>query len=312
MNRLGAVSPEAPLPLEQRIRERIRSFDIPALLELLARMGYGEADIEYRSHRTNVHQGHLVHDIQFLPPPRKRVVLTVNVGLLSIQSLLPSFLLQALERQDTDRMERFLGYFDHLLLRARFSGLHPERDASLMPGWEGTALHRLRLLRPTCPSTLHWLFSRIYPEAEISVRREVRRQQVSTTHMRLGTTTLGDSNSMGGFAYVPTGALEVAIHSNEPWCGTGTPWAVEAPRRLHTRVLPLLSEHSLLLTVLLVLRDHESHARIEKDSYLAYDPLVFGEDDSQHTVLFTGDTARYTSAGPEEPGPEVRSTGRFS
>jgi hypothetical protein len=306
MSTLGVVSPEGPPPLEQRIRERIRSFDLPALLELLARMGYGEADIEYRSHRTNVHQGHLVHDIQFLPPPRKRVVLTVNVGLLSVQSLLPSFLLQALERQDNERMERFLGYFDHLLLRARVAGLHPERDESLMPGWEGTALHRLRLLRPTSPSTLHWLFSRLYPEAEISVRREVRRQQVSATQLRLGATALGDSASMGGFAYVPTGGVEVAIHCDEPWCGTGTPWAVEAPRRLHTRLLPVLSEQTLLLTVLLVLRDHESHARIEDDSFLAYDPLVFGEDDAQRIVLFSGDTARYK---PVEPGPDVRRAG---
>lgn len=303
---VSVVSPDGPKPLEQRIRERIRAFDIPALLELLSRMGYGAADIEYRSHRTQVHQGHLVHDIQFLPPPRKRVIVTVNVGLLSVQSLLPSFLLQALEQQQNDRLELFLGYFDHLLLHARFSGLHPERDSTLMPGWGETAPHRLRLLRPTCPSTLHWLFAHVFPEAEISVRREVRRQQVASTQLRLGTTSLGDSTSMGGFAYVPTGAIEVRIHCNEPWTGTGTPWAKEAPRRLYERLLPFLSEQSLSLTVLLLLRDHESFARVEDDSFLGYDPLVFGEDDAQRIVLFSGDTARYKPVEPDAPEPRNR------
>ncbi|QRK06971.1 hypothetical protein JQX13_44085 [Archangium violaceum] len=308
MGTLSAVSPNGQPPLEQRIRERIRSFDIPALLEQLARMGYRAADIEYRSQRTNVHQGHLVHDIQFLPPPNRRAVITVNVGLLSVQSLLPSFLLQALERQDNDRMELFLGYFDHLLLHARFAGLHPERDASLLPGWGETARHRLLLLRPNSPSTLHWLFSSVYPEAEISVRRELRRQQVPSTNLRLGTTTLGDTTSMGGFAYVPTGGMEVSIHCDEPWCGTGVPWSKEAPRRLFTRILPLLSERSLLLTTVLVLRDYESYARIEDDSYVGYDPLVFGED-VRHVVLFSDDTARYKPVDPNEPGPEIRRAG---
>ncbi len=59
-------------PLEQRLRERIRGFDIPALLDVLAASGYGDAEIEYRGHRTTVHQSHLVHDIEFIHQPRKR------------------------------------------------------------------------------------------------------------------------------------------------------------------------------------------------------------------------------------------------
>ena len=64
-----------------------------------------------------------------------------------------------MERLEHDALESFLGYFDHVLLRARVASLFPERDAALLPGWEGNARHRLGLLRPTCPSTLHWLFA---------------------------------------------------------------------------------------------------------------------------------------------------------
>lgn len=280
--------------LEQHIRERIRDFDIPGLLALLAREGYGESDIEYRSHRTLVHQSHLVHDIQFLQQPR-RVVLTVNLGLLSVQSPLPAFFLQTLEQMEpleTEPMERFLGYFDHELLRARFAGLYPEQSSTLLPGWESATQSRLSLLSITSPSTLHWLFSRAFPEAEVSVRREVHVQPVATRGAQLSATALGDSTALGGFASVPTGGLEVALFFNESQCGTGIAWAREAPHRLFQRVLPLLAEASLPLTVRMVLRDQSAPARLLGDSHLGYAPLAGADGLHQNVLLFRGDTAR--------------------
>jgi hypothetical protein len=285
--------------LEQRLRERIRHFDMPALLALLAQEGYGENDIEYRSHRTLVHQGHLVHDIQFLQVPRRRVILTVNLGLLGVQSPLPAFLLQTMEQLDpleTERMERFLGYFDHELLRARFAGLYPERNAALLPGWENAAQSRLSLLSLTSPSTLHWLFSQTFPEAEVSVRREVQVQPVATRGSQLSATTLGDSTALGGFASVPTGGLEVALFFNESHCGTGTPWALEAPHRLSQRVLPLLGQTALPMTVRMVLRDQSAPARLQQDSYLGYAPLADAENCQQQFLLFRGKTSHVSAS----------------
>ncbi|MCY1075151.1 hypothetical protein [Archangium lansingense] len=304
--------------LEERIRERIHLFDIPALLELLAHSGYGDAEFEYRSLRTHVHKGHLVHDIQFLTEKdergreRKRVIITVNVGLLSVQSLLPSFMLRTLDQQQDGRMEDFLRFFDHELLRARFAGLYPNRDETLLPGWEKSTTDRLRLLRPTSPSTLHWLFAKVFPETDISVRRQVRRQPIPSRNIRLGASALGDSTAMGGFAQVPTGGLEVSIFCDEPWCGTGKPWAHEAPERLKTRILPLLADTPLLLTVLLVLRDHPNHIRvddqrtIEDDSYLGYDPLKVGKDDAQRIILFSGNTERQAATTGQAPRRTIR------
>jgi hypothetical protein len=294
-------------PLEQRIRERIRSFDIPALLDVLSASGYGDAEIEYRSHRTTVHQSHLVHDIQFLHQPKKRVIITVNVGLLSAQSPLPSFMMRTMDQLDHDRLERFVGYFDHLLLQECFAGLFPERNEALLPGWEGAAWDRLRLLRPTCASTLHWLFCKAFPDAELSVRREVRRQKVASRELRLGASSLGEGDSMGGFASIPTGGVEVKIHCNEPLSASGVPWAVEAQRRFDRTLAPLLSETVLMLTVVLVLREKEGFLRIERSSHLGYDPLQ-GDDPredvpppQQVVLLFSGDTtslrARAASQG---------------
>ncbi len=278
-------------PVEQRIRQRIRSFDIPALLELLGASGYGDAELEYRSHRTTVHQSHLVHDIQFIHQPRKRIIITVNVGLLSAQSPLPSFLMRTMDELDHDRLERFIGYFDHRLLQECFAGLYPERDGTLLPGWPEAAKDRLRLLRPTCPSTLHWLFRRIFPETEISVRREVRHQQVPAREMRLGASALGEGDSMGGFASIPTGGMEVRICCDEPFASNGVTWAVEALRRFETELAPLLSESVLMLTVLLVLRDREGFLRLERESHLGYDPLQGVPVHTQQVLLFSGDTS---------------------
>ena len=285
--------------VEQRIRESIRSFDIPALLDVLAASGYGDAELEYRGNRTTVHQSHLVHDIQFIHSPTKRVIITVNVGLLSAQSPLPSFLMQTMDQLDHSRLERFIGYFDHLLLQECFAGLYPERDVELLPGWPEAARDRLRLLRPTCPSTMHWLFCKVFPEAEVSVRREVRQQQVRAREMRLGASALGEGDSMGGFASIPTGGMEVRIFCNEPFSASGVPWAVEARRRFEADVLPLLSETVLMLTVVLVLREQESVLRIERASHLGYDPLHGAPPQPQQILLFSGDTS--SSRGLSRP-----------
>jgi len=278
-------------PLEQRLRERIRGFDIPALLDVLAASGYGDAEIEYRGHRTTVHQSHLVHDIQFIHQPRKRIVITVNVGLLSAQSPLPSFMMQTMDQLDHDRLERFIGFFDHELLSECFAGLYPEREGALLPGWPEAAKDRLRLLRPTCQSTLHWLFHKSFPETEISVRRDVRHQRVSAPEMRLGASALGEGGSMGGFASIPTGGMEVRIFCNEPISASGVTWAVEARRRFEKDLLPLLSESVLMLTVILVLRDQEGFLRLERESHLGYDPLHGAPVETRQVLLFSGDTS---------------------
>ncbi|MBU8899463.1 hypothetical protein DRW03_28750 [Corallococcus sp. H22C18031201] len=284
------------LTVEERISERIRSFDIPALLDLLAKEGYGESDIEFRSHRSTLRQQHLVHAIEFTRQPRKRAVITVNMGLLSVQTPLPSFLFQAMDRLEHDAMVDFIGYFDHLLLRTRFAGQFPDRDETLLPGWERSTAHRLRLLRLACPSSLHWLFAKVFPEAEVTVRRETRKQRIESKGIRLGAVALGDGSAVGGFATVPTGGVEVRIHLDESTSGTGIPWAVEARRRLTTRIFPSLAETPLALKIIMALRDQSSHARLHAASYLGYDPLVGGPEHTQEVLLFSGDTAQVRSA----------------
>lgn len=273
--------------MEARIAERIHSFDLPALLDVLSACGYGRSEIEYRSHRTLLRHGHLLQSITFEHTPRRRVVITVNLGLLSTQSPLPSFFFKAMDQTANDKLEDFLGYFDHHLLRARLEGHSPERDEALV-GDKDVAEDRLQLLRPQCPSSLHWLCTRIFPEAEVKVRRTTQRSPVPSAGLRLGSTALGMGSAVGGFATIPQSGLELSLYVDDPLASDGTPWALEARRRLNHQLLPRLRDGALFLTVTLTLRDTFSHAAIKNDSHLAYDPLIGGPERDHTVVLFSG------------------------
>ncbi|MDY7233066.1 hypothetical protein [Hyalangium rubrum] len=285
--------------LQRHVAERIQDFDIPALLSLLSRMGYGSDQIEFRSHRTTVHQPHLLQEIQFIPADfdtrlgkelPARVEVTVNLGLLGIQTPLPSFFFREMDQIDPEKMERFIGYFDHVLLSARFRGLFPERDESLLPGWTGkdSTLHRLQLLRLASPSSLHWLCSKVFPEAEVAVQRETSRQRIDARGLRLGSGALGDGAAVGGFASVPMGGVIVWIYLDGSSTGDGKPWAEEARLRLHERILPYLVDALAPVTVILVLRDQQGFAQLEDTSYLGYDPIRGGPEHARQIILFSG------------------------
>ena len=279
--------------VEERIQGSIKRFDVPALLDALHAAGYRDDQIEFRSHPTTVHQSHLVHAIEFQPAPDRRAIITVNLGLRSLQTPLPSFFLQAMHGApagagDDGTLGEFLACFDHLLLRARFAGIYPERDPAVLPEWDRTAHDRLRLLRLASPQTVHWLFRGLYPELEVTVRRQTARQRIATPLLRLGAATLGDGTAVGGWAAVPVGGLEVRLFADESICPTGQPWAAEAQRRFDQHLRPLLAETQLTLSLLLVLRDQSAFARTVPQSHLGFEPLHGAEDATQQLVLFSG------------------------
>ncbi|HVG59704.1 MAG TPA: hypothetical protein VNA24_14200 [Hyalangium sp.] len=294
-----------PSPLEEQIAERIQDFDVPALLELLSQLGYGEKEIEFRSHRSAAHQGQLLQSIEFIEEPARRVIITANLGLLTVQTPLPSFFFQQMDRLDQDMMEAFIGFFDDLLLRERFRGLFPERDPSVLPRWEEeeSLVNRLTLLRLASPSSLHWLFSKVYPEAEVLVRRDPRRQRMEAPNLLLGFTLLGEGPPMGGFSNVPMGGMEAWIYLDEAATGSGAPWATEAQRRFNQDILPRLAEVNLSLTVYLVIRELHGYARLHPRSYVGFDPIKrqrpLPEEPPKVIILFSG----LTSESDPDPDP---------
>lgn len=279
------VDPAAAL--RARISAAAQRFSVPALLDLLHAMGYRDEEIEFRSNLSQSAQPHLVHAIEFLPaepgePDALRtVIVTVNLGLLAAQTPLPAYVMKILGQQDAPGMAEFLWFFDHALLRDRFQALYPERNRGLFMDWEETKSKLLRMLGLESPSTMYWLFRRVYPELGLVVRRGQQQMPLSALGASLGEAILGDRYTLGGIAQVPVGGMEITLCTEEPQSPAGIPWAQEASRRLMEQILPLLRGIDLQLSVFLLFIEHTDWVRLIPDQYLGFDPLRPGDGQVQ-------------------------------
>src|SRR5438105_5191361 len=197
--------------LQDKVHEAAARFSLPALLDLLHHLGYQGDDVEFKSSPALAHQAALIQSVDLPPGPGALVEVMVNLGLLGAQGPLPSYFKELLSRQHEGSLEEFLGFFDHQLIKNRALTLYPERDPSLVQDLEGTKRRLLALLGIKSPSTLHWLFTLIFPELGVSVRRSVQRQQLKTDGVLLGSAVLGRGCAFGGIARVPVGGINVML-----------------------------------------------------------------------------------------------------
>jgi hypothetical protein len=277
---------------QQRIRELIHRFEIAALLDVLHSMGYRDDQIEFMSNPVQSHRAALLEDIEFLETP-PRVLILVNLGLLSGQGPIPSYFYQLLGEQRDTSMTEFLWFFDNALLRQRFSGLFPERDQAVVPDWGEVNQLQLALLQLGSPTGMHWLFRLVYPELSISVRRSVQKRRVRTSGILMGESALGTGCAFGGFTQVPVGGIDVRLLCEEWETPAGKPWAHVAEQRLKQLVMPALDSSDLFLTVILVFLDRQSFARLIAQNFLGYEPIASPpiEDQPppvQQVILFQG------------------------
>ncbi len=290
-----AASPQPPpkKPIQQRIRELIHRFDVPALLDALHSMGYQDDQIEFMSNPVLSHQAALLEDIEFLEDPPRVLILT-NLGLLSGQGPIPSYFYQLLSEQRDTSMTEFLWFFDNALLRQRFGGLFPERDTAIVPDWGEVKRLQLALLQLGAPVGMHWLFRQVYPELPISVQRSVQKRRVRTEGVRMGEAELGSGCAFGGFTQVPVGGIDVRLLCEEWNTPTGKPWAHEAEQRLRRLVMPALESGDLFLTVTLVFLDRQSFAKLAPQHFLGYEPIAAPPSEDltapvQQVLLFQGE-----------------------
>lgn len=278
--------------LELRIKARIREFELSALLDLLASIGYDPAEIELRGHPSASPQPTMIHDIEISGPPLRgvrpfppsaarapietRVTITVNLGLLSCRSPLPSYLLRMCEQLDTsDPMLELMRALDRPLLHTRLTSDLPDR---LLPGWDDVRRDFLRIHGLDSPLGLHWLFRHVFPELGVHVHRVTDDYRVPFDPARLGSSVMGRC-AFGNTSRITVFELEVTLVSAEPTLGRA-PWPRVAEHRIRRFVLPLLDEVCMTLTVSFVLLDRSSYARLAPTSYVGYDPMVVRLDET--------------------------------
>lgn len=294
------AQPTAPAPsslaeIERRIKQRIQEFEPTALLDLLASLGYEPEQIAFRGHLSAAPQPSIIHDIHMLGRPGgegsaaeasgPRVMITVNLGLVSCRSPLPSYLLGLCHALDTrDPVRELLDLLDRSLLHTRLTADLPDR---IMSGWDDVRLDLLRIHGLDSPMGLYWLFRHVFPELSVAVRRITDDYRVPFDAARLSVSALG-SCAFGNRSRLTVQDVEVTLTTDEAlyW---GRPWPRVAQERIRRIVLPLLAEVCLNLTVVMLRLGNGSTARLSEDrppqpaSYVGYDPMR-GEHANLHEL----------------------------
>ncbi|MBL8632673.1 MAG: type VI secretion system baseplate subunit TssG [Myxococcales bacterium] len=278
---IAAPVPESVFDRKRRIiSERAVRFSLGALLDALHELGYQSDQIEFRSHATQTHQAAVVSKVEWSETPQRRVIVTLNLGLLSSQSLLPSYFRAALDAQHEGTLTDFLNFFAHRLLRGSVEAQFPERDPSLFADFTQTVGQLRSLLGIRSLSTVHFVFSQLYPELEVSIARTTLQRPVRTRGIQVGTWSIGSGAVLGAVAFVPVSAIAIKLLSDDAVTGNGTPWAKEASERLLKQVFPLLARHGVYLEVSLILRDQRSFMVLRPNQFLGYVPLYSGPSPS--------------------------------
>lgn len=220
------------------------------------------------------------------PPPRHRtggqpapVTVTVNLGLLSCRSPLPSYFQHLLSDPDLEDLREplveLLQLIDRNLLRARLTCDRPE----LVVGqWDEMTRNLLRIQSLDSLVGLSWLFRHVFPELPVMVERTSEQLKVPYLSARLGSSDLG-SACLGALTRIDVHDFRVTLRCEESLLHAGVPWLNEADRRLRTIVFPVLDPVCMNLTVILELEDDRAVATLsdgdgpQRDSYLGVDPL---------------------------------------
>jgi len=285
---MSAHAGPAPVPyraelLAEAIRERAQEFDVPAAVDLLREYFPGRP-VQFRSHPSHGPEPTVVRDIEVLDD---RIIVTVNLGLRAGTSPLPSYF-QALLADPAcgEALAELIERLDGELLAARLATYRVDAGP-LFPGDLARVRRQLLTLsQPASPTTLHWLFSTVFPELAVRVERSSLALVMPADEVCLGFGALGVA-TLGGQAVLPVGGLDVVLRTVESRTWSDGAWSQEGRRRVAEHVLPALAGTGAFLRVVLVDTQAASRLALSAETYLGYDPLV-GDAAPRVNILFEG------------------------
>lgn len=281
---LDRLDPDERLDVIQaQIQARIKEFEPTALVDLLLALGYPLEQLEFRSNPSLAPLPWIVEDIEF--PQRYgdlddelRVMITVNVGLLSCRSPLPTYFSRLAQRGvEAYPIVELLNALDRSLLHTRMTCGRAERSVR---EWRDAQRNFLDCTNLNSVFGLQWLCQQVFPELGVLVRRTDNEREVDAIGARLdGLSKLG-ACSFGSRARVGVHELEVLLICEDSRYDEARPWLVVGKQRLRDHVFPYLDEVCVTLTVSFVLLDRGMRARLSQapPSYVGYDPML--EDDA--------------------------------
>lgn len=276
--------------LERKISKKIHEFDLFSLLKLLVYHGYLLEEIHFRSHMSICSQSGLIHGIEFLHQPERQVVITINIGLLSAQSALPSYFQKNVDAKDIDSISfgDFIGFFDHFLIRNYIFNIYPEKNIKYFSDWEITKRQYLQIMDLKSSSTLFWVFQLVFPELKIQVKKMVMQRGLKALALIMGKTILGSDAVFGKKTDATVYGMHITLFSDEEFTDNGIPWPKEIKNRLDDQIFPILRSAEVDVEIVLVIRSQKRWMKLESESYLGYDKMKGGKAQARRIHIFRG------------------------
>ena len=267
---------------EEEIVKNSTKFDLLALLRLLKEYDYDS--IWFESTDSSVSEVALIDKVSF---EKSRVIITLNIGLLSPQNELPSyfFYFRDTHLEVEDSFAAFLRYFDHILILNYIQNVYPVINEIYFSNWKDYNKTFLQLTNIKTVKTIHFIFASVYPELFVVSKTSeglfsIEKDKKSLGEIRLGTLyQLGDIYTSCS-SFVSVTLLPGKINVSIP----------EIVIRLNKIILPLLSELDLYLEVkifgvMMPLKTGESPC-------LGFKKLL-DKEKKDEIIIFSGRTNRY-------------------
>lgn len=284
----------AELKFERRVSANAKRFDLRPLLDLLLSRGYQWNDFIFQSASISKSMT-IVEDVTFERNPDCSVYITLNMGLLGDSSLLPSYFLEVVEKSpDPQLFFDFIRYFDHRLLDRFIRSLYPEDDDLLFRDWRAAKRSFLSTLGMGSIATLHWIFQLMFPDLKIGIHREKFSNAAAGFGVQTGRGGLDGSGVLGDSYTAPENGFVVDLIAAEEHTLSGRTWAEEVKARMG-RLIVLLRPFRIPLAVRVVVLEHTSWLRVEKDGanrgQLGYDRLKVDEPSGHTMVIYRNQVA---------------------
>lgn len=275
--------------LETRISQNSWRFDPINLLLVLIHIGYDMDDIVFCSHFSTSSQTRLIVSVEFQDSPKK-VRVTLNLGLLGAQSLLPNYLFKQVDDNTIEEQgfAKFFGFFDDRLLRRFLLAIYPEYDQSIVPNWDARKKASLQTLKLDSVANLHWLAQLIFPELQVRVEKQTLQRHIDLGAPILGKTQLGYQAVLGKIKKMPVLGKRITLISDEDNFKNNQPWPDEVEQRMQKLLLPTLQGIDLDLEIWLMIRSQSTSLSLKANSYLGYENIEGDAAQIRQIRIFSG------------------------
>jgi hypothetical protein len=255
---------------QQPLTDAARRFELPALLRVLRRRGFGPESVFFESSRGAPASPGLIDSLRFEETPR-RVVVRLNAGLLGPDGPLPGYFRRFADGLTDPRPYlAFVRFFDHVLAGNLSYVAHPADGVahdSLLPG----AYQIIAGARS--PARLHALARAIVPELPLEVFPAVLRRRQGNPAACLGGARL-DGTALIGFSQVTSAAgFVVRWHAESEEDDRGRAWSEIVRERCERHLVPLLRRGARPVELRLRFASYAGRASLARRGELGREPL---------------------------------------